>query len=55
MGSVVEIVFRNVRWVPEFAYTLLPEALRTFGNYSTHAIGKWNLGALAKDFTPILW
>lgn len=32
-------------------YTMLPEVLRRRG-WSTHAIGKWNLGNLVKAYTP---
>ena len=32
-------------------YTMLPEVLQRNG-WSTHALGKWNLGHLVKEYTP---
>ena len=32
-------------------FTLLPELMRTQG-YSTHALGKWDVGYLAEKCTP---
>eukprot|EP00041_Stephanoeca_diplocostata_P000814 m.17077 g.17077 ORF g.17077 m.17077 type:complete len:629 (+) comp11147_c0_seq1:175-2061(+) len=31
---------------------MLPLILKEHGNYETHAIGKWNLGANTKEYTP---
>jgi hypothetical protein len=33
-------------------FKMLPAALKESANYETHAIGKWNLGDLTKDYTP---
>ena len=33
-------------------YQLLPQLLKDHAGYRCHAIGKWNLGAQAKSYTP---
>merc|ERR1719397_1575452 len=33
-------------------FMMLPAVLKKYSNYETHAIGKWNLGAHVKDYTP---
>lgn len=35
------------------SYTLLPRYLQRAANYSTHAVGKWHLGANAQNATPM--
>ena len=33
-------------------FKMLPAALKEHAGYETHALGKWNLGNLVKDYTP---
>ena len=35
------------------SYTLLPRYLQRAANYTTHAVGKWHLGANAQNATPM--
>ena len=45
-------ILAEMPWGLPLQFTLLPEWLQEAANYSTQAIGKWDVGHFAKDYVP---